>query len=109
MNLGDSQVAEPDNVYMLVSSQYDATFKGSKKEVLAMQGGTPLVYRDRYLCDAATGRAIGKLSQVMQEKLSKWEARAAAASASMDVMHPLNESMVSNVFIYSANMYMVQS
>ena len=50
-------------------------FKDCKHEVLALQSGAPLAYYDHYLCNVANGRAIGKLSQSMQEKLAKWEAK----------------------------------
>lgn len=50
-------------------------FKDCKHEVLALQSGAPLAYHDHYLCNVANGRAIGKLSQSMQEKLAKWEAK----------------------------------
>ena len=67
----------PENIVLQLSYK-DVNlgfFKDSKKEVLALQSGASLAYRDHYLCDVITGRAIGKLSQNMQEKLAKWETK----------------------------------
>ena len=50
-------------------------FKDCKQDVLALQSGAPLACRDHYLCNVANGRAIGKLSQSMQERLAKWESK----------------------------------
>jgi len=47
-------------------------FKNKKTEILSLVSGSPLIYRDNYLINPCTNRAVAHLSKSMQDKLEGW-------------------------------------
>lgn len=64
----------PEDIVLQLSHRdvYLEFFKGIKREVLALQSGDPLQYRDFTLYTEKTGLPVAKLSNRMQKVLSEW-------------------------------------
>lgn len=73
----DQQFPMPEEVVLQLSHQdvFLGFFKNRKKEVLSLRSGDPLDYRNNMLYIHGTGKAVAKLSFVMQKKLEDWQQR----------------------------------
>ena len=69
------QYTMPEEIVLQLSHRdvYLDFFKKRKEEVLALQSGDSLIYKDFVLYNALTRQPIAKLSSKMQQTLTKWE------------------------------------
>ena len=69
------QYTMPEEIVLQLSHRdvYLDFFKKRKEEVLALQSGDSLIYKDFVLYNALTSQPIAKLSSKMQQTLTKWE------------------------------------
>lgn len=77
-HISDGKVYAMPNEIVLQLSYKDVNLgfsKNCKLDILALYGGASLIYHDHRFSVPSTGRDIAMLSQKMQEKLGKWEAK----------------------------------
>lgn len=73
----DQNYILPEEIVLQLSLRdvYLEFFKGIKHEVLALQSGDPLQYRDFTLYTEETNRPVAKISTRMQKTLNEWSAK----------------------------------
>ena len=71
------QYEMPEEVVLQLSHKdvYLGYFKGIKREVLALRSGDALNYKDSFLYDVSTNKAVARLSLKMQNTLNGWKER----------------------------------